>query len=1060
MDPKVRDWDYLILTASNDAQATAYESQLRTRCTLGLLSGVANVLVVADPGGKRVGSGGSTIYCLIRVLTQELAGSSELADPAAWDETLGDLRILIVHAGGDSKRLPAYGPCGKAFVPVPGETDTAVGATLFDRQLPTYLALPPREDGPGQVVITSGDVLLRFDPAEVRFAGEGIIGLGCNAPPEEAARQGVYCASPDGTVVRFLQKPSVDEQRREDAISRYGQSILDVGVLSLDPDSAVRLLRMCDVSPDGEGELTWSGGTGQAIEEHGLDFYREICCAMGTMGSEEHHIRASRGSKSTWPEELLRELYRHLSPIPFHVQVLPQCGFLHFGMTRQLITSGTHLTRLDHGLTQLEAPLEINTELTDGGSVAGTSSWIEGCMVHSTLTLEGNNVVVGVDVDQPLSLPPGACLDVLRGQDRRGESVWFVRCYGIDDKFKDCAAEGATLCGLPLSGWPEALGIEPEEVWDGDTPPTQRTVWDARVFPAETDAGGFRKWLWMFDPAGATPAERSAWRSADRYSLAQIAVLADQETFHDRRARIRAGEIRRSMHRAFCNDSGFSGSELAYVLARTDNRAAWVADLLAEAHWYAGGDRGTTAGQQGLIASRIIHTLGTAVEVLAQDGQTLTDTIPGLQAALPRSLNDWLQELELSPQENTDAASWTRRAKAVAFERLRQTILSSSRPAGSLPKGTLRSDEIIWGRAPARLDLGGGWADTPPYCLEHGGCVINAAVNLNGQPPIQAYARMIDQSLIRIGSIDLGARIEITELQELLDFDTATGEFALAKAALALSGLSPQSAPWPDGITLKDMLTQFGGGIELTTLAAVPKGSGLGTSSIVGAVILAVVQRLIGRDLTRKELFHGVLRLEQALTTGGGWQDQIGGAVDGVKVITSGPGLVPDPQIHYVPADVLDPRINDGQTLLYYTGITRLAKNILQQVVGRYLDRDRVTMDTLRRIHGLPPDVANAMARKNLPAFGRLIDSAWRLNKQLDPNSSNDEVEALLARVRPHIHGAKLLGAGGGGFLLLVCKSPSSASSVRDTLEKDPTNDRARFFDFDISGEGLVVTVC
>ena len=172
----------------------------------------------------------------------------------------------------------------------------------------------------------------------------------------------------------------------------------------------------------------------------------------------------------------------------------------------------------------------------------------------------------------------------------------------------------------------------------------------------------------------------------------------------------------------------------------------------------------------------------------------------------------------------------------------------------------------------------------------------------------------------------------------------------------------------------------------------------------------------MGRQLTHRELFYAVLRLEQALTTGGGWQDQIGGVVDGVKVVTTDAGLMPDARVHYIPSDVLDPRTNGGSTLLYYTGITRLAKDILQQVVGRYLDRDRQAMATLKQIHSLPPMVAEAMSRKDLAAFGRLIDIAWRLNKQLDPNSTTPEIDAMLDRVRPHLHGAKLLGAAAAGF--------------------------------------------
>ena len=146
--------------------------------------------------------------------------------------------------------------------------------------------------------------------------------------------------------------------------------------------------------------------------------------------------------------------------------------------------------------------------------------------------------------------------------------------------------------------------------------------------------------------------------------------------------------------------------------------------------------------------------------------------------------------------------------------------------------------------------------------------------------------------------------------------------------------------------------------------------------------------------------------------------------------------------------------------MLYYTGITRLAKNILQQVVGRYLDRDRPAMATLKELCDVVPQVAGAMARKDLPAFGALIDRVWQLNKRLDPGATSPDIDALLARICPFAYGAKLLGAGGGGFLLIICRSPDHASRLRAALEKEPPNPRARFFGFDVSRQGLTVTVC
>ena len=1059
---KLNQWDYLIVTASNDAQARAYESQLKLRRDLGLVGSVRNVIVVADPGGKRVGSGGSTLYCLMEVLRRELRGRLKVAGPDEWEEALAGLRILVLHAGGDSRRLPAYGPCGKIFVPVPCESDIAVPVSLFDRLLPTYLALPePVQQGSrnvGQVVITSGDVLLRFEPSEAEFAAEGVTGLACYASPDQASKHGVFCRGQADTVRLYLQKPSVAQQKQEGAIDAYGQSCLDIGIMSFDARTAVKLLTFFGARPTRNGSLAPAGPLGRAITERGLDFYREVCCAMGAEASKSRHFQSARQSGSKWDKTLLGRLFEAFSPVPFTMKLLKHCDFLDFGTSRALISSGIRLLQEERGASGVQTFLDINNEIADGGTVTGTSSWVEGCRIGSSLTLGGDNVVVGVDVDEPLSLPQGACLDVIRGKGRKGKGVWFVRCYGVDDTFKQPIARGGRFCGVDVVDWLKAVGAAAKDLWEANVPAPERSLWNARLFPAVETPAEYKRWLWMLDPAGARDADFRAWRKAERYNLEQILALADRGDFYERRERIRGNLIRKSLGRPFRPQSGLSSSELAYVLSGADDLAACVCEILTTAHRHF---RDSTGSQtESLVFPRVLHTLGSAlIELYGKADPPLSNVWPGLKRQLRPEQKQWLASLGLDLKPRASIAAWARRAQDVAFESLENAIVARGSIEAARPRSALRSDEIVWARAPARLDLGGGWTDTPPYSLEHGGCVVNAAVNLNGQPPIQAYMRVIREPVIRISSIDQGTRTEITCLDELLDYRKATSNLALAKAALALSCFTGHGHAGARNRNLRRTLDDFGGGIELTTLAAIPKGSGLGTSSIMGAVILAAIGRAVGRELSQRELFYSVLRLEQALTTGGGWQDQIGGAVNGVKMILTEPGFVPDARIHYVLPDILDPRTNSGTSLLYYTGITRLAKNILHQVVGRYLNRDRSTMATLRQIRTVAGEVADALVRKDIATFGHLLDVVWQLNKQLDPNSSNDEIERLFERVRPFIYGAKLLGAGGGGFMLMICKSQQDARSVRELLEAEPPNDKARFFEFDISREGLTVTV-
>ncbi len=142
--------------------------------------------------------------------------------------------------------------------------------------------------------------------------------------------------------------------------------------------------------------------------------------------------------------------------------------------------------------------------------------------------------MVGADIDTPLELPKGACLDVVTGETRTGCKAWFVRAYHVEDTFKEMLGPRATLAGQPFGRW---LGprVAFKEIWPR-VAPDARAMWNARVFPTVDSPQGYRDWLWMFDPGSATTEQKQAFLTTDRYSLAEIALLADMDAFYARRS--------------------------------------------------------------------------------------------------------------------------------------------------------------------------------------------------------------------------------------------------------------------------------------------------------------------------------------------------------------------------------------------------------------------------------------------------------------------------------------------------------------------------------------------
>ena len=392
-----------------------------------------------------------------------------------------------------------------------------------------------------------------------------------------------------------------------------------------------------------------------------------------------------------------------------------------------------------------------------------------------------------------------------------------------------------------------------------------------------------------------------------------------------------------------------------------------------------------------------------------------------------------------------------------AFSLLREGLTERVLAERQQPRLSVYPDQIVWGRSPVRIDLAGGWTDTPPYCLMEGGRVVNIAIELNGQPPLQAYVKPCKQPHILLRSIDLGAMELVETYEQLADYNKVGSPFSIPKAALVLAGFHPNFSAqrYP---SLQAQLEDFGSGIEVTLLSAIPAGSGLGTSSILASTVLGAVSDFCSLAWDKTEIGRRTLVLEQLLTTGGGWQDQFGGVLGGVKLLETPQGFEQDPLVRWLPTDLYTQPEYQPCHLLYYTGITRTAKKILGEIVRRMFLNHGGEIRQLRAMKAHAADMYEAIQRQDFQEMGRLIRKTWQQNQLIDSGTNPDSVRRITDLIDDLCLGYKLPGAGGGGYLYMVAKDPEAAARIKQMLHEHPTNANARFVEMTLSKKGLQVS--
>jgi len=995
-------WTAVAVTASSEQQAERYRAEIRRRHEGGKIPEKARYLVVPDLRGQRIGSGGATLHALRELAIAALLQAGKRATVAAPAGGLAawwaGQRVLLIHCGGDSRRLPQYSLSGKLFSAVPGGTPWSEASTVFDEMLALSSAWAERS--PAGLVVGSGDVILTFDAAAVDWNRPGVTGVGLLQPAETGTGHGVYVTDEQGRVYAFLQKPSVAQMAAAGARREDGRVAVDSGLLRFDAESAALITELAGFSQK-DGALALGPSI---LEEPAPGELPEI-------DLYQHFTMALTGEWKPAPGDppVLHRLAGALKHLPFWCSVVPG-DFTHIGTTslfRRLMTEDTVYSGLQTAQQRWGASRQpgvrsggvITDSVLAGGADLKPGTVVIECHLEGPVRAAAGAVLHGLDgIPGAVEVPEDVVvhqLPVLLLDGRRGV---VVRVYGVEDDPK-AAGGRATWFGRPLAEELRALAIEPEAVWPG-LAQSERTLWNAALFPVCTPQEAWACAQWMMRLSSGYAA--GEWNRAERLSLATSAQQADAAVLETARARRLKAYWRMTA--------------LSLVESGADIRP-----LLANA---------PGAGP------------------LAETGQTLCRKAAGLECSAPTEAASLYYTASLFLGQ-AGLAQESGRSQDDAFRMVHQAVEMGSR-CDTGPEASWAHSGVVTVDGPARIDLGGGWSDSPPFCLDWGGTVLNVAILLDGRYPIRTVVRRSREPVVRCISGD-DAAAEYRTCEQILVPSSPGDELSIPRTALSMTGLFRVGEP------LERALERMGGGLEIRSEVNLPMGSGLGTSSILAACILRAIGEMAGDHMDHQILSDRVMRLEQLMTTGGGWQDQAGGIFPGAKLLVTGPGLRQRIRVQPLAWTAGRREEFERHVVLYYTGIRRVARDLLRQVVGRYLARETACVQVLHSIKTLALEMAYALEEGDWEQLGGLLDRHWKLNQVLDPHTANAPINTLLEAVQPYIYGAKLAGAGGGGFLILVARSVEAAGELRRFLNEEGARSGGAVYRCEIAEEGLRV---
>lgn len=306
---------------------------------------------------------------------------------------------------------------------------------------------------------------------------------------------------------------------------------------------------------------------------------------------------------------------------------------------------------------------------------------------------------------------------------------------------------------------------------------------------------------------------------------------------------------------------------------------------------------------------------------------------------------------------------------------------------------------MIITKTPFRMSFFGGGTDMPEFFNEHGGAVISTTfdkycyVNVRHMPPFHPYISEIVHNRFE----------RVNDIKEI--------EHPLIRECMRLHDIHE---------------------IRLTYEGDLPARTGLGTSSTFAVGMLNAFCALKGKMMSKRQLAQEAILVERdILKEHGGWQDQVAAAYGGLNRIDFKNN---DFSVHPIVISPERKKELDESLLLFYTGIQRFSSEIQADTFAKPVDKIRQLKDML----ALVDEAENILCAKNtsLNEFGNLLDKTWKLKRGTGPKVSNGSIDDLYNQaIKAGALGGKLLGAGGGGFLLFFCEKEKQ-ENLKKTMEE------------------------